>query len=126
MGYRRGIKTHNEIAENSTTQSSSTNKGRSRELIIARNHCLLHRYYYYAKLLHWPYELVVAELQKEFFLSIDTIPRIVEQLADQIGNIAAKGTTVKMMEKEFPAMKWNHKPIETKIKIPVREVYKGY
>jgi hypothetical protein len=126
MDFRRGVKAHEEFAGRTFQTDKSGSKGRNKDLVAARNHCLIHRYYYYAKLLHFTYEAVVTELQKEFFLSADTIPRIVEKHMEQIKQIGANNVTAPMLEAEFPFLKWKHKAPATKIKIPAREVYNRY
>ena len=122
MKYARGVKSFDAIV-GSDLPKSGKGKGRNKDLLKLRDHVLLCRYYYYAKLLHMRYDLVLLELSKELFLSMDTIPRIVEREIGQIKKMTDKKITVVGLEQMYPNWNWNHKPIEIKIKEPEREVY---
>lgn len=123
MEFRRGINLHHEFTGGNLPKAGSK-KGRSSELIKARNECLLYRYYYYAKMLHWVYESVISELQKEFYLKGDTIPRIIQENFETIKGIVKENITVKELAKKFPYLTWNQKAIEHKeVK---HEVYNRY
>lgn len=82
-------------------------KGRSRKLIQQRNELLFYRYYYYAKLKKYKYELVVRQLQQEFCLSPHTITEIIVDNATAISAIYSEHLESRELSKRFPHLNWN-------------------
>jgi hypothetical protein len=110
MEYKRGIKAHDSIVGLSLQTVKAGGKGRNKDLIVARNICMAYRYYYYVHLIRFRYDLVLMELQKEFYLTPETIPRIVEKHIDLIKKMTVEKVTVRQLKTKYPHMSWHHKP----------------
>jgi hypothetical protein len=82
-------------------------KGRNPELNEARNIALIHRYYYYAKLRKLRYDLVLLELEREFFLSTDTIPRVVDDYHSDIKRLMNEGVGCAELREKYPWLVWD-------------------
>ena len=59
-------------------------KGRNSGLLARRNECLVDRYYYYGNFTDKRFDLIVEQLSAEFFLSVATIPDIIENHLEQL------------------------------------------
>ena len=105
----RGKKLHDEMIKEGIAGVKSSKKGRNKGLMQARNKLLIYRYFYYSKILKLRFDLVLFELQKEFFLSIDTIPRIIEEDLTVLKGLSPKGLTVKGLKELYPHLEWNRK-----------------
>jgi hypothetical protein len=126
MNGKRGARLFNSIMNEDIRMEALMPRARRNDLLAARNRCLVHRYYYYAKLLHLSYEAVLAELKKEFFIADETIPRIISQEIEIIREITLQKLTVKQLEKLYPQYSWKQKANELKIKMYQRQVYNSY
>lgn len=100
--------------------------GRNADLLRQRNDKLFHRYYYYGKILHKKYEVVLFALSSEFDLSESTITQLIEKSQKRIKEIRDKELTRGQLKKLYPLYNWNEKATDIKLEVKEREVYKGY
>lgn len=82
--------------QNDSDSETLVRKGRSDDLIMKRNECLIARYYYYGTIRGKTYEDTLNLLVREFFLSQSTILR----------QINTNGETVMMFKKSAHGPRW--------------------
>jgi hypothetical protein len=99
----RGLYLFNDILETSTPEKQS--KGRDKRLIDKRNQCLIDRLFFYKKNYHWDYDYILSKLSDEFFLSVVTIPKILELPDSQLYLRTLK---LEQPGKDKFAQKWPH------------------
>ncbi len=56
-----------------TPVKKTTRKGRSADMIVLRDECLMHRYYYHIKLQGKRYDIAIQELSAEFWIKNSNI-----------------------------------------------------
>ena len=112
MNCRRGLHTYDRIIKEDSMPKApvQTKAGRNKEIVAIRNMCMLHRYYYYVRMINLRYDLVLAELQKEFYLTSETIPRIINKEIDTFRDIAKRKMTARQLEKKYPNFNWSYIP----------------
>lgn len=107
---QRGIQAYNQLLFNVDVVEQPVIKadfsGRDPQLIEARDTFLLHRYYYYAKLLRKQYADVLHNLGKETFLSKTQVQRIVQNKLEQVLEIKRAAPTAKDLQKMYPYIVW--------------------
>jgi hypothetical protein len=111
MSRHRGINTlFNDLflEEPSTVcVAEKKQKGRSPDLISRRNECMLDRYFFY--LIRRPNYVVLLEtISNEFFLSMVTIPDIVDENYDYITDLRKQFADNPEKVKKVFAGKWPH------------------
>ena len=94
------------LLESAQQQEKPKQKGRSSTQVRRRNECLMDRYYYYSAFTDKRYELIVETLSAEFFLSIHTIPDLIQDYARHITELKQKKPTVAYFSSRWPFMKW--------------------
>jgi hypothetical protein len=82
-------------------------KGRSADLIKARNECLVARYYFYLNFSERRYEIIVELLSKEFFISTVTIPELLSKNIQLLENFRKNKTDKTYFDKKYPHLKWS-------------------
>lgn len=90
-----------------TSADSVLKKGRSYRLILERNECLLHRYYFYIKINRNQYADVIAILSSEFFLSQERIIICLNQNRQALKEVLAEAPDVKQLRSRYTWMQWN-------------------
>ena len=106
---RRGIRLMEALIEDKSrveVMPEKVKRGRNIELIDKRNECLLHRYYFYSKVLKLKYEDVITTLTTEFFISGRTITDITLSESDYLTELFKKKYTAKELEKKFRFLNW--------------------
>ena len=104
--YQRGIRTHIDLFGSEIPESDQVKKGRNEKLNEQRYERLYHRYYYYSHLKKVPRMDMLKILEKEFDLSIDTIPRIFDLYLVEIKRLINTGVTVKELKKKYDWIVW--------------------
>ena len=107
---RRGLRLHQAIIfeelEIRIPESTDQRNGRNPQLIEKRDHLLMHRYYFKAKIQRKLYDDVYNELEGEFFLSRTMLAKIIQAKADQALLIKKQQPTKSDLQKQFPFMVW--------------------
>jgi hypothetical protein len=80
-------------------------RGRSEELINKRNELILHRHYYYIKIMSRQYGVTLKALEEEFFLSQRTITDIFQQSV-LLKELNQMKPGVKYFKEKYPFMVW--------------------
>src|SRR5262249_18094412 len=98
---------------------------RSMKLLERRNEKILHRYYYYSRLLHYKYEFVITALSEDFDLSESTLIQLIEDNTNRLMEIAKNELTAKKLKKMFPSYDWSGSVMKPAV-VKAREVYDKY
>lgn len=80
--------------------------GRNEDLVRQRDELLLHRYYYYVKIVRRQYQDTLDLLQAEFFLSQRRIVDII-QASDRHKELNMLRPDVKYFRQQYPHWVWN-------------------
>lgn len=109
MRKRRGIRAFETLFGDQITEEEKR-KGRNQELLAERDMCICYRAYYY-RVFHGVkvYEVMMEKLGREFFLSTDTVPRIVEAHAVESRRITNDAPTLEALRKMYPFFVWEVK-----------------
>lgn len=83
-----------------------TRRGRNSKLIQRRNKCIADRYYYYGHLTQKRFDVIMKLLSREFFLSVDTLPAIIDSCTERLETLKEMKPTVKYFRLQWPFMKW--------------------
>jgi hypothetical protein len=81
-------------------------KGRSKQLNSKRNECLIDRYFFYGRFSGLRYELILATLSVEFFLSDVTIPKIVDENLDKLIQLKQAKPDRQYFKTKWPHLVW--------------------
>lgn len=81
-------------------------KGRCADLVAERNELLMARYYYLRSFTDKSYDAVLQQLKQEFFLSVITIPQIVEKHVDDFLSLKRLAPNPTYFSKKWPHIKW--------------------
>lgn len=84
----------------------TTRKGRNSGLLARRNECLVDRYYYYGNFTDKRFDLIVEQLSAEFFLSVATIPEIIENHLEQLQQLKKETPSVAYFQRRWGHLKW--------------------
>jgi hypothetical protein len=113
MKYRRGVRSFKNLFGEQVTEEQKK-KGRDAELVAQRDECLFHRYYYYAKLHRVDFEPAMRILCEEFFLSTDTIPRIVNEYTVQLRQLMNGQPDLNYFRRKYPHLVWKQPEVPVK------------
>jgi hypothetical protein len=105
----RGVNTlfSNIFIEDATpTPVEKQKKGRSEAHNSRRNDCLIDRYFFYGRFSGLRYDLILAKLSEEFFLSEVTIPKIVDEYIDRLVQLKQSKPTVEDFKNKWPHLVW--------------------
>ncbi len=80
-------------------------KGRSASLNSQRNELLVHRFYYHG-LKGLRYDLVIAEISKEFFLTDVTIPKVIADNYPLLTALKKSPPSKQFFQKKWPHLVW--------------------
>ena len=116
MKYRRGIKADKDLFGSLLEREERSKKGRDAKLVEERNVYLYHLSYYYRHLLGIPYEYAMLDLQKRLFISVDTIPRILDEYTVEIKRLMNENVTVEQLRGKYPDDTWNREPYKEFVK----------
>lgn len=81
-------------------------KGRSERLKALQNELIVHRYYYYIKIVRRNYPDTLAALESEIFLAPLTITRIIQANTALLKQLHNQKTTVSELRKKYPWLVW--------------------
>ncbi|MBA3828717.1 MAG: hypothetical protein H0X33_07255 [Taibaiella sp.] len=81
-------------------------KGRSTGHLARRNECIAHRYYYYGHYSDKRYNAIITLLSEEFFLSVATIPNIIQDNIEALQLLKKRQPSVYFFQARWPHMKW--------------------
>ncbi|GGH78176.1 hypothetical protein HNQ91_003931 [Filimonas zeae] len=81
-------------------------KGRNPKLIVARDTCLLYRFYFKSKIERRLYPDSVAALMNEFHLSQVMIQKIIQAKTDELMLIKKEQPSVKSLKEKYPHFVW--------------------
>jgi hypothetical protein len=85
---------------------SEKQKRGPREMNQRRNECLVARYFFYAKYSGLGYGIILRILSREFFLSEDTLPDVIEANFERLAALKKNPPDkVQLMEK-WPHLNW--------------------
>jgi hypothetical protein len=80
-------------------------KGRSANLNDKRNELLINRYYYYG-LQKFRYDFILDKLSEEFFLSVVTIPKVIDENYLILHNLKKEQPSKQLLQKKWPHLVW--------------------
>ena len=100
----RGTKTFTDIFSDAIPQGNR--KGRNTDLVVKRNDCLLHRYYYYGNFTDKRFDVILEQLHEEFFLSVDTVSRILKENVPAMRELKKKAPDKYYLQSRWPHLKW--------------------
>lgn len=87
-------------------KESTGRKCRNAELYIKRNELLIARFFYYGQFTNTRYEKILDILSEEFFLTTNTIPRVIQSNQDML-TVLVKAKPVKsFFTKKWPHLNW--------------------
>ena len=101
----RGQKLYNQLTKPMVAETKLP-KGRSATLIEKRNECMVARYYYFSRFSKKAYEEVLNRLAEEFFLTTETIARIIQENTAQLMQHRKAETTIYFMKNKWTHLKW--------------------
>jgi hypothetical protein len=107
MKYRRGVRNDQTLFGDLLATEERRQKGRDGALLEKRDVRLYHRYYYYRSLLKKSYEEALLELQEDFEISIETIPRIIDKYTTEVRRLMNEGITTVALREKYPKMVWD-------------------
>ena len=81
-------------------------KGRSADLHAKRNECLIDRFFYYGKYTANRYEKILQTLSNEFFLSVVTIPEVIDDNYAQLIKLKEHQPSKSFFVKKWPHLNW--------------------
>lgn len=81
-------------------------RGRSPELLDARDRLLLHRFYFKTRIQGKQYPTVLKELEKELFISVMQIQKIIQSKLTEILHIKKQQPSIQWLRKEWEFMNW--------------------
>jgi len=108
----RGSRLFLEITKEDREKQQPGRKGRSEQLLEQRNEKLFYRYYYYSRLLHYGYEQMLKQLQKEFDLTERSLNLYLSIHAERLKEVNAEKKTVKQLKQMWPHFNWNGQRVE--------------
>lgn len=82
-------------------------RGRSEELHQERNELLIHRYYYFIKVLRMQYADALQKLRVQLFIEERTIIDAVQQNRVMLKKLHEEKPTAKYFRDKYPFMNWN-------------------
>lgn len=88
------------------TTPPPTDQEKKARQTIRRNELLAHRYYYFAQIRLLRFDHCLIELEKENFLSSETIIVILGEVRETISNLAASKLTRKELNWKYPWLDW--------------------
>lgn len=94
----------NEFVE--VAESPKGGKGRSADLIDARNECMMYRYYYLIRIKKMQYLDALDELAAQFFISTMTVIYQLQKNEGRLRAIMREEAAVKKLSKKFPWLNW--------------------
>ena len=108
---RRGQQsTYLSLFDTSTTidelQAPIERKGRSEMLHSKRNELLIHRHYYYVKIVGHQYSKILSTLEMELFITQRTIVDTIQKNSDILKSLSAENPGVSYFKKKSPFMNW--------------------
>lgn len=108
MSVRRGLSIFNDITQTGSSNADRDSASQLRAKVLEyRNTLLLHRYYFYTKIVKGlSYDAVMYELQREFFLQQLQIGRIVTENVTMIKDIIKESPTAKELTKKYQHLNW--------------------
>ena len=101
----RGQRIYNEIIKGDI-QGKINRKGRNDKLVIKRNECLLARYVFLGLKKDHCYEEIVRALVSEFFLSPNTIVKILQENTDMLHTIRQRAQVTYYFQNKWPHLRW--------------------
>jgi hypothetical protein len=81
-------------------------KGRSEVLLLKRNEALICRYYWLVKIEAKQYQITLAQLEDEFFISERTIIDILQQNSGILKALVTDKTNTSFFKKKYPWLSW--------------------
>ena len=84
-------------------------RGRNEQLIIKRNECLVHRYYYYAKVKQLKYADVIKKLSEEFYISERTVADIAQMQNELFNEVFKEKPALKTLIIKYNYLNWTNK-----------------
>ena len=95
-----------DIFEIPTEKQSVIKKGRSSNLNLKRNECLIDRYYYYAAFTDKRYSKIIETVAEQFFLSPVCIPEIISSYRSHLTNLKKMQPSVKYFKDKWSHLNW--------------------
>jgi len=87
-------------------------KGRSSHHNSRRNYALIHRYYFYNNFTKLKWDAIVKELSNKFYLSMVTIPEVIDGNIEVLKQVKKEKPEVKHLKAMFPYYNWSLNEIE--------------
>lgn len=109
MGARGSLSLFKDFFEDNPVPvdvAEAKRKGRSAELILQRNECLVERYYYYGKFTDKRYLKILEQLSFEFFLSTVTIPEVINENFETLSALRQQKPVRPYFTKKWPHLVW--------------------
>ncbi len=102
----RGKQKFDALFTTGDTPGNLKKKGRDLRLLARRNWCITDRYYYYGYLTQKRYEVIIKLMSLEFFLSVETLPGIIDGGTERFAELKELEPPVAYFRKQWPFMKW--------------------
>lgn len=74
---------------------------------VRRNELLAHRYYYFAQIKLLRYDQCLLNLEKENFISGETIVDLLGEVRQTISDLVDTKPTLKDLKQKYPWLEWN-------------------
>lgn len=87
-------------------QADATRKGKRNIYVTERNDCMAHRFYYYYHILKKRFDVAVADMEKEFFISGSTIINCLTEGDANLKEIVALSPDKTTLRKKYPHLNW--------------------
>lgn len=81
-------------------------RGRSRNLLMERNKCLIARYYFYGHFCQNGYGDIIERLSHEFYLSTVTITELITENMDVLDKLKDEQPELRFFKERWPHLKW--------------------
>lgn len=85
---------------------SKQKRGRNRDLHDQRNKCLIERYYYYGQVHRLNFVAILEILEKEFFVSKNTIPYLIGPHRSHLQKLKQEKPSLKYFKQNWPHLSW--------------------
>ena len=82
-------------------------KGRNEELLAQRNELLIHRYYYFTKILRLQYGDALKQLRDQLHLETRTITDILQTNSAELYRLHQSKPAIKYFRDKYPYLRWD-------------------
>lgn len=88
-------------------EPDASRKGKRNIYVQERNDCMAHRFYYYYHLLKKRFDVAVADMENEFFISGSTIIAALTENDAKLKEVIAASPDRNALRKAYPHLNWS-------------------